>query len=66
MPDFIIVREQPQPEIIEVEKPEKQTVIEIMAGTQGPPGAKGDKGAPGSITDYDPGDITLYYENALI
>lgn len=29
-------------------------------------GDKGDKGDPGTAADYDPGDITLYYENALI
>jgi hypothetical protein len=63
MPDFIVVREQPQPEIIEVEKPEKQTVIEIMAGTQGPPGVKGEDG---NVNDYDPGDLIVYFENQLL
>ena len=58
MPDFIVVIEQPQPE--------KQTVIEIMAGTQGPPGPPGVKGEDGNVNDYDPGDLIVYFENQLL
>lgn len=38
-----------------------------VAAIIGPPGDDGNPGPPGpAIGDYDPGDINLYFENALI
>ena len=38
------------------------TCIEFIQGG----GVKGDKGDPGDIYNYDPGDITIAFNNALI
>lgn len=38
------------------------TCIEFVQGG----GVKGDKGDPGDISNYDPGDITIAFANSLI
>lgn len=35
-------------------------------GPPGPPGPKGETGDDGSVFEGDPGDLTLWYDNALI
>lgn len=39
----------------------KPLSVELISG-----GIKGDKGATGDVEDYDPGDLTLIFDNKLI
>lgn len=40
---------------------------EASVAVVGPPGVDGPDGPPGvAVEDYDPGDITLFFDNALI
>lgn len=43
-------------------------VLDVLSqGLQGPPGIAGAQGPPGpSLGDYDPGDLTLAFDNALL
>lgn len=46
---------------------QKMDEVPVVAGTPGGKGDKGDKGDPGDdLGGYDPGDLNLYFENALV
>lgn len=55
------------PVIIEVVATPPGTIqIEVSVGLKGDPGEPGPPGPPGEQELYDPGDMTLIFENKLV
>ena len=53
--------------VVDVIGTQSSMMVEIVAGSiKGDKGNKGDKGDAGSVDNYDPGDITIALNNALI
>ena len=46
---------------VNIGEPPENMSLEFVIG-----GIKGDKGEPGDISNYDPGDITIAFVNSLI
>lgn len=58
-----------QPRTVSITKSSSSRIVvkrEGTSGPQGPQGPKGDQGPPGSSAVDDPGDLTLFFNNALI